>query len=566
LKKSIETRFYLCRYFVDEFEMNKIMTKHKSEEIFRKAIEVIAEERRKFLMVTAATATAAVTGGASRMPYALQKKGNDGVGTWLDAMLHETTIRRLHSAIVAGELTSVQAARWYLERINTHDQQGVTLNAFVTLNPAAEDEARARDQELKAGEAPGLLHGIPIVIKDNIDVAGLPTTGGCKALRKLVPQGDATVVRHLRNAGAVILGKTNMSELAWGCDDTIGSALPGFTRNPYDTVYTCGGSSGGTAVAVSANLATAGIGTDTTCSVRAPASINALVGLRPTFGLISCSGVMPLTTEWDTIGPLTRSVEDAAILLKAMVGYNNSNPPTGAVSKTSQPFDVDALLPDAESFRLGVPRELVCEDGTDAEVLEMFDKAMQVLRSVGTVVKDPVSGPALPSFDSTIWYRRFRHDFDNYLASHGSSSPHASLTSVLESGQIHPWYETKLWELNEIDETPGENPYRKDMNLVKAKLQAQLLKRLNNNGLDALVFPTFCYPPKRNGDMLGPSDDNNGLAACAGFPALSIPMGFTKRGLPLGLQLLGRPQSEQRLLQIASTFEALTRHRYPPPI
>ncbi len=483
------------------------------------------------------------------MPRASLNGENSDGENWLDAILHETTIQELRNAIAAGELTSLQATRWYLERIDAHDQRGVTLNAITTINPAAEDEARSRDREMKTGKPLGVLHGIPIVIKDNIDVAGMPTTGGCKALGALVPRESAAVVRHLRQAGAVILGKTNMSELAWGSEDTLGSFLPGFTRNPYNTVYACGGSSGGTAVAVSANLATAGIGTDTTCSVRAPASINALVGLRPTFGLVSCHGVMPLSKEWDTVGPLTRSVADAAILLEAMRGSDERSSATGAVPP-----------------RLGVPRALICKDSADGEVLMAFDAAMEAFRVAGTVTSDPVAVPEFADLDAAMWFRRFRHDFDSYLASHGAHSPHASLTSILASGEVHPWYRATLEEQNEIDEVPSENPYRDEMDHMKVKMRKHFLKAMDDGGLDALTFPTFCHPPRRNGDLLAPSGDCNAFAACTGFPALTVPMGFTKGGLPLGLQLLGRPWSEQHLLQIARIFEASTHHRRPPPV
>ena len=529
--------------------------------------KLTSASRRKFLMATAATTAATVAGGASSMPCAPEKTGDGGARTGLDAALHETTIRRFHRAFVAGELKSVEATQWYLERIHKHDQQGVTLNAIVTVNPTAEDEARSRDRELAEGKTPGLLHGIPIVVKDNIDVAGLPTTGGCRALRELVPNEDAIVIRHLRNAGAVILGKVNMSELAWGLYDTIGSALPGFTRNPYNTAYSCGGSSGGAAVAVSANLAMVGIGTDTLCSIRVPASMNALVGLRPTFGLISSSGVMPLTAEWDTVGPLARCVEDAAILLKAMSGFSGQGTPTGIVrSGTRQPDDTDPFIATGKAPRVGVPRWLVYEDGTDTEVLEKFDSAIQSFRNAGAVVTDLVSGPTFPSFDPMMWYRRFRHDFEDYLASYDGRAPHANLTSVLDTKQIHPLYEATLRGLSQIDEDPDDNPYNDYMGGLKGTLQAQLLEILDDNGLDALAFPTLRHPPRRNGDLLGLPNHYNGLAACAGFPALSIPMGFTKAGLPLGLQLLGRPWSEQRLFEVASRFERSRQHRYPPPV
>lgn len=480
-------------------------------------------------------------------------------------MLHETTIRRLRGAIAAGELTCVQIARWHLDRIHAHDQQGATLNAFVSINPAAEDEARARDGDVRSGAPVGRLCGVPIVVKDNIDVAGLPTTGGCAALRNLRPAEDAAVVRRLREAGAVILGKTNMSEFAWGAEETIGSALPGYTRNPYNTAYACGGSSGGSAVAVAANLAIAGLGTDTACSVRAPAAINALVGLRLTWGLVSCAGVMPMNADWDTVGPLARTVDDAAILLKAMAGDRRRDLPADARNEEGWAFDVDGVS-DAAAARLGVLRAIIPEGDIDSEVLTTFEAAMEAVRSVGTEVTDAVSISAPMHVDCWMWYRRFRHDVDGYLSAHGDRSPHANLASVLTSGQVHPWYVDLLRELNAIKELPSENPFRREMDRIQTDLRAQLLQAMDDAGLDALAFPTFCHPPRRNGDLLAPSGNNNAIASCAGFPALSLPMGFTQAGLPLGLQLLGRPWSERRLLEIGRTFEAVTRHRRAPAI
>jgi amidase len=462
-------------------------------------------------------------------------------------MLRETTIRRLRDAILAGETSSVEAVRWHLDRISAHDQQGATLNTFVTVNPEAEAEAVACDRAVRSGVPVGALCGVPIAIKDNIDVAGLPTTGGCAALRDLRPAHDAAVVRNLRRAGAVILGKTNMSEFAWGAEDTIGSALPGYTRNPYDTAYACGGSSGGAAVAVSANLVVAGLGTDTACSVRAPAAINALVGLRPTFGLVSCAGVMPMNADWDTVGPLARTVEDAALLLRAMLGGIQPDPPESTA------------LP-----RLGVLRAVIDAEGLDSEVFAAFEASMEAFRVLGVVVMDPAGGAAPFEFDSWKWYRRFRHDLNGYLEAHGACSPYADLASVLASGQVHPWYAGLLSELDAIDELPSENPFAEEMERVQREMRARLLHAMDDSALDALVFPTFSHPPRRNGDLLAPSGSNNAIAACAGFPALNVPMGFTERGLPLGLQFLGRPWSEQRLLQIGAMFEAATGHRRPP--
>src|SRR3989475_6198437 len=245
--------------------------------------------------------------------------------------IEEITIDQLHTAYIEGRATAHEVTQAYLDRIAAFDKRGPYLNALITVNANALEDASKLDAMLKStGKLSGPLHGIPVIVKDNIDTSDMPTTSGVALFKDFIPARDAFLVRRLRVAGAIILAKSSLSELAIGLADTINSVLPGFTRNPYNTAYASGGSSGGTGVAIAANFGTVGLGTDTGGSVRAPASINNLVGLRPTVGLVSRSGMSPLDSQRDTPGPMGRSVEDVARLLDVMAGVDPADPRTAA--------------------------------------------------------------------------------------------------------------------------------------------------------------------------------------------------------------------------------------------
>ena len=249
--------------------------------------------------------------------------------------IEETTVSRIHAAYLAGKATARQVTQAYLDRIAAYDQRGPYLNSIITVNPHALAEADRLDQALKSGgKLAGPLHGIPVIIKDNVDTFDMPTSSGVALFKDFVPVRDAFIVRRLRSSGAIILAKSSLSELALGLADNINSVIPGFTRNPYNTAYASGGSSGGTGVAIAANFGTVGIGTDTGGSVRAPASITNLVGIRPTVGLVSRQGMTPLDSQRDTAGPMGRSVEDVARLLDVMAGVDPADPRTAAAETT----------------------------------------------------------------------------------------------------------------------------------------------------------------------------------------------------------------------------------------
>src|SRR5215467_10255263 len=272
--------------------------------------------------------------------------------------IEETTVTQLQAAYLAGKASAREVTQSYLDRIAAYDKRGPYLNALITVNSQALGDAARLDAILKStGKLVGSLHGIPIIVKDNIDTSDIPTTSGVALFKDFVPPKDAFIVRRLRAAGAIILAKSTLSELAMGLADTINSVLPGFTRNPYNTAYASGGSSGGTGVAIAANLVTVGIGTDTGGSVRAPSSINNLVGIRPTVGLVSRTGMAPLDSQRDTPGPMARNVEDVARLLDVIAGVDPADPHTAA-AQTKIPPTYVAFLDKAglKGARIGVLR------------------------------------------------------------------------------------------------------------------------------------------------------------------------------------------------------------------
>jgi Asp-tRNA(Asn)/Glu-tRNA(Gln) amidotransferase A subunit family amidase len=476
----------------------------------------------------------------------------------------EATVATLLAGYRQHEYTvaDVVAACW--QRIDQLDRRGPTLNAMISLADNVDAQVEAIERSVSKSEVFLPLYGVPVVIKDNINVAGLPTTGGCAALRELIPTADAEVVARLKAAGAIILGKSSMSEFAWGTYDTQNSVIDGYTRNPYDTDYAAGGSSGGSGVAVAAGYCVAALGTDTGCSVRAPASINGLVGLRPTHGLISMKGVMPMNADWDTVGPMARTLEDLAVVLDVITGSSHA------------PGPYVRALAEAPSrpARVGVLRQLADPADSDPGVVALLDQAATDFESAGAVVIDPVSTDVFDlAFDAFDWYLRFRFDLDVFLEGMGADTPLHSLAEVLDTGLVLERYLEPLEASFAWPHRPEQHPRLAQMNGIRDRHRHSFTGLLEQHNLDALAFPTFRFPPVRNGAMedrpdssRAPIGSNNYYASLTGFPALSVPMGYAEPGLPVGLQLLGRPGSEARLLQAAHGYEQHTQHRRPPAL
>ncbi|WP_411887461.1 amidase family protein [Hydrocarboniphaga effusa] len=486
-----------------------------------------------------------------------------------DFAVEEATIEQIQAAYLKGTTTAREVTAAYLARIEAYDQQGPMLNAIITVNEQALAQADALDAQLrKTGELSGPLHGIPFVAKDNIDSGDLPTSGGSASLANFQPERDATSIARMRKAGGILIAKASLAEFANGGFDSINSRSPGYIRNPYNTAYASGGSSGGTGVAMAANFAVVGLGTDTGISVRAPASINSVVGLRVSHGLVSLDGVMPLNVFWDTVGPMARTVRDTAILLDAIAGPD-ARDPISQKSKGHVPKSYTAgLKPGSlKGKRLGVLRQIVPADNSDPRVVALMDRAIEDLRKAGAEIVDPFAMPELPELtQGWTGFTRLRDDFDGYLAKH-PNAPYKSFKDIVASKQyLAPRFETAFTHQANYPYKADEDPTTPAKQKRSEEIRQAFLKAFDAARLDAIVYPQFNFPPKKNGDTYTPlGRDQNLYSSVTGFPALVVPMGFVAPGLPMGLQFFGRPWSEATLFEIGYGYEQATHHRLPPP-
>jgi amidase len=472
--------------------------------------------------------------------------------------LIEATVSDAHAAFRSGSLTARGLVQVYLDRIEAYDD---SLNAFIILNPAALAEADRLDAEFAETGILRPLHGIPVVVKDNYDTAGLQTTAGSTALAGSAPPDDAYQVRRLKEAGAIVLGKSNMAEWAFSPYKTE-SSIGGTTHNPYDLTRVPAGSSGGTAAAIAANLGMIGVGTDTGNSIRGPAGHTALVGIRSTMGLTSRDGIVPLYLRNDIGGPLTRTVEDAVRVLDVIAGYDPADPITSR-SQGRMPdsyldgLDVDGL----KGARIGVFRWYMRPDSTDPDVLSAVEDALADLRAGGADLIDPFEIPGLDLSGST-WCEVFRHDVEAYLATRGPDVPVHTLDEVLAAGPFAPDVESGLRFAAEWDEPPCPDLYTHPPNV---EFREAILAAMDGAGVNAVVYPTWSFPARKIGDMESPAGDNSQmLSPQSGLPAIQVPIGFTKDGLPVGMTLVGRLFGEPELIRMAYAYEQQTRRRRPP--
>jgi Asp-tRNA(Asn)/Glu-tRNA(Gln) amidotransferase A subunit family amidase len=481
--------------------------------------------------------------------------------------LEEATIADVHREMRAGRLTARRLVERYLERIDAYDQRGPALNALITVNRDALRVADSLDALLARSGPIGPLHGIPVIVKDNYDTRDLPTTAGSLSLAGSIPPDDAFQVRRLREAGAIVLAKSNMAEFAFTPYETVGSMLPGHTRNPYALDRTTAGSSGGTAAAVAANLGMVGLGTDTGNSIRGPSAHTALVGIRSTMGLTSRDGIAPLYLDRDVGGPMARTVADAVAVLDVIAGPDPADPVTAGSRERMPRRYADFLRADGlRGKRIGVVRQLAGAAATDPEVLLRFEEALRDLRAGGVTVVDPVAVPELDTIRGSLWCGRFKPDIEAYLASRGPGAPVKSLDEIIRSGKFHPSIELRLRNFAEFEGVDEDEGCRQAAANVP-KLRAGVRRVLGSGRLDALVFPTWSHPPRRIGDLNTPHGNNSWqLSPPTGFPALTVPMGYVRGGLPTGLQILGDAWSEPVLIEIAYAYEQATRHRRPPPL
>jgi Asp-tRNA(Asn)/Glu-tRNA(Gln) amidotransferase A subunit family amidase len=469
----------------------------------------------------------------------------------------EATILELQDDMATGRVTAVELVDAYLARIAAYDQRGPMLNAIIRLNPNARAEAALLDQERATHGPRGPLHGIPIILKDNFDTFDMPTTAGSIALAGLVPPDDAFQVRQLRDAGAIILGKANMHELALSIRTN--SSLGGQTRNPYDPSRYPGGSSGGTGAAIAASFAAIGWGTDTGGSIRIPSSHNNLFGLRLTKGLSSSDGIIPLGHTQDEGGPMARTATDLAIGLDAIVGHDAADPAT--LRGRALPSFVEALDSTAlQGARLGVLTEAFGDAPEGSEVRTVIRGAIEQMKEAGADVIDSVEIPNLDSLGRGVTRFEFKFDLMDYLAA-VPGAPVSSLGDILDRGLHLYEIQSNLRWRDSLGTRDGEE-YRAAL-AKRAEARNAFMAVLEEHQLDALVYPTIRRTPAHIGDPTG-GNPNGWISPETGLPALSVPAGLTDDGLPVGMELLGAPFSDARLLALGFAFERATHPRRAP--
>src|SRR5947208_3461548 len=491
--------------------------------------------------------------------------------------LDSATIADLDAAFDAGSLTAEKLVQMCLARIAAYDRKGPSLHAVMALNPKALDEARALDAERKAKGRRSPLHGIPVVLKDNYDTHDLPTTGGSVLLEGSIPSKDAFVVKKLRDAGAIILAKVNMSEFASGGTY---SSLGGQSLNPHDLTRSPSGSSGGTGVAIAAAYAPLGMGTDTGGSIRGPSTSNGIVGLKPTHGLLSRSGIIPLALSFDTGGPMARSVYDVASALGIMTGVD---PADAATTKSDGKVPRDytsGLSADAlKGARIGAARDFL---GADPDVDWVVDAALAAMRKAGATVVDARYPKWLldskGEFYTAIRYPEFTVQIAEYLSHIGPKYPKTLAEMIERANQFnatradgaHP--NPSRWSLFKRELESGTlTDYRYTavhdygLPLVRAIVEGMLAAQQ----LDAIVYPTasrrpalIAAPPAAGGASAGLSATD--IANLTGFPDLIVPAGFTGDSLPVGLSFFGRAFSGPKLLSLGYSFEQATHARRVP--
>jgi amidase len=493
--------------------------------------------------------------------------------------LDEATIAGLQQRLQTGQDTARSLVEKYLARIEVIDAQGPALHSIIEINPDARTVADQLDAERRARGPRGPLHGIPVLIKDNIATGDRMLTGaGSLALATSPSPKDAFIVRRLREAGAVILGKTNLSEWAnfRSTHSTSGwSARGGQTRNPYALDRSPSGSSSGSGAAVAANLAAVAVGTETDGSIVAPSSDMALVGIKPTLGLLSRTGIVPIAHSQDTAGPIARTVADAAVLLGAMAGSDVEDDATrDSVRKGLRDYSASLDAGGLRGARIGVVRDKLFGYSRPAD--ELAEQAIADMKSRGAIIVDPANIPTLGKFDETeltVLLYEFKADMKRYLEWLGPAAPVHSLADIIAFNEAHEPQELGYFGQELMVKANGKGPlesaeYRRALEnnhrLSRARGIDDVMTR---NHLDALVAPTtgpaglidLVTGDHSNPDELSPST----VAAVAGYPHITVPMG-SYRGLPIGLSFFGRAWSEPTLIKIAYAYEQATKHRRSP--
>lgn len=481
--------------------------------------------------------------------------------------LSELTISEIHRAYEAGEYTCSQLVEAYLERIKDYDD---IINSLTTINPEALETAAELDWEYRETGVLRPLHGIPLIVKDNINTAGMPTTAGSMALKGFIPEEDAFIIQKLVEAGAIIIAKSNMAEWAFSPMHTE-SSTAGTTRNPYNTEYVPAGSSGGTAASLAANLGTVGLGTDTGNSIRGPSSHCALVGFRTTMGLVSRAGIVPLYLRNDVVGPMCRTVEDATRVLDIIAGYDPDDPLTEyatlKIPESYLPFlDEDGI----QGKRIGVLADLAYRN-PNPEIINLFGKAVNDIRSQGAEVIDPVYIPGFDELRQNQWCSMFRQDVEAFLARYVKIDSLQSLEDIIRIGSKSEFAARRLRESAEFEGRYGNEKIEcldAFTDERRIAFRTAIENVMDSLQLDALIYPTWNNRPARieafQEEYRG--DNNQVVAPHSGQPAFTVPMGYARGNLPAGIQFLGRMYDEPTLIEITYAYEQGTRHRKPPPI
>jgi amidase len=487
----------------------------------------------------------------------------------------ESTIADLQADMQSGRHTARSITELYLDRIGRIDKHGPSLASVIEVNPEAREIADRLDKERRAGRVRGPLHGIPVLIKDNIGTADrMRTTAGSLALEGFIPAQDSFVARRLRAAGAVLLGKTNLSEWAnfRSTRPTSGwSGRGGQTRNPYALDRNPSGSSSGSAVAVSANLCAAAIGTETDGSIVSPSSVNGIVGIKPTVGLVSRSGIVPLSHRQDTAGPMARTVRDAAVLLGVLAGVDPLDGQTGQSEGKAHP-DYTRFL-DAQGMkgaRLGVARGFF---GFHDKVDRLIEEAITVMKGLGATLVDPADIETTRMYDNAdmeaLLYE-FKADINGYLAAAGENAAVHSLQELIafndaNSEREMPYFSQELFCLAQKKGDLSNPEYGKAVEKVRRLSREEGIDAtLSKHRLDAIIAPTD--GPAWLTDWVSGDHYTGGSsspAARAGYPSITVPAGFV-HGLPVGISFFSRAFSEPLLIRLAYAFEQATRHRRPP--
>lgn len=491
--------------------------------------------------------------------------------------LEEATVADIRAAYLSGELTAHQVVAGYLARIEAYDKRGPYLNSIINVNPHALDEADRLDAAFAAsGQLSGSLHGIPVIVKDCIDVAGMPMTAGFQGWKNYYPPADAPLIARIKAAGGIILAKSSLSEFTKGGADNINSVLGGFARNPYNTAYATAGSSGGTGASIAANFGVLGIGTDTGGSIRNPSSANALAGIRTTVGLVPRAGMTPNSSLRDTVGPMTRTVTDLALLLDVMAGPDAGDPASlNAAGHIPETWTAFLRKDGLKGARIGVLREAFAARPAHPGIRDAFEKAIDALKAAGAEVIDPFTVPdfaALPPSHQTA--AQFLEDMTRFLATR-PDIPYPSVKDIADSRLVHPLHQA-FWEEAAASLPADEDPATLECRKVEQRYRDVFIRAMEAAGLDAFVMPVTTQLPVINGDRNTQKVDNprpgaggaggslTSIASTLRWPAISVPAGFAE-GIPFGLQIVGREWSEAKLIQYAYAYEQATRHRRPPP-